>query len=140
MLERNSDIAITLWDVIVLWDIVSKIGTKRLYSKLRGGDSGFDRGTTIDVIVGSKRREAWCICVRARNSAMDLAVGTDVGPSQTAAMGGANKGSITLLATTANLRHIELVVTEECPKQYEGYKGNEVASYGLLVLNTMSSC
>ncbi|KAK6735785.1 hypothetical protein RB195_018804 [Necator americanus] len=66
MLERNSDIAITLWDVIVLWDIVSKIGT-------------------------------------------------------------------------ANLRHIELVVTEECPKQYEGYKGNEVASYGLLVLNTMSS-
>ncbi|KAK6741651.1 hypothetical protein RB195_009492 [Necator americanus] len=49
-------------------------------------------------IVVPKRHDARCICVRARNDAVEGAVRAEVTALQTAATGGASKGPGTLLA------------------------------------------
>ncbi|KAK6729495.1 hypothetical protein RB195_006504 [Necator americanus] len=65
-----------------------------------GGNPVFDQ--FIVPAYMSKRHESraqlQCICVRIRNGALEAVVGTEVGPSQTAAMGGDSKGFTTLLA------------------------------------------
>ncbi|KAK6746983.1 hypothetical protein RB195_000310 [Necator americanus] len=68
------------------------------------GSSAQDRdGTNPNFtkhIVESKRHEARCIDIRARNGTVEAAVGIEVGPSQTAAMGDARNDSSTLLTAT----------------------------------------